>query len=297
MERIVQFDGLYGDANSHPNGEYLFSELLETRSKTFDWIIQPHIHANLFQLFFIESGSFRFQEAGRERELHGPCLLIVPPASLHGFVYDNKCRGRILTISDSLLENLFSNWPVIAPMLEGIVCLTSFDPPYSPDGIRQLIEAVDDELFDNKPEKRMMVQICLKRLFLVLFRLWKALDTVSSGVNNSALQYFQKFKQCIRQSGTTSSIVEIAKELAITPVHLNRICRSVAGKSASQLLQAHVLDEAQKYLTYTSYSVSEIAYTLHFEYPNYFARFFKKHTGISPTEFRDKNFKSASTNN
>ena len=120
MERIVQFDGLYGDANSHPNGEYLFSELLETRSKAFDWIIQPHIHANLFQLFFIESGSFRFQEAGGERELHGPCLLIIPPAALHGFVYDNKCRGRILTISDSLLDQLFPDSPAIAPMFEGI---------------------------------------------------------------------------------------------------------------------------------------------------------------------------------
>ncbi|HMG90021.1 MAG TPA: helix-turn-helix domain-containing protein [Chryseolinea sp.] len=288
MERIVQFDGLYGDANSHPNGEYLFSELLETRSKTFDWIIQPHIHANLFQVFFIESGSFRFQDARGERELHGPCLLIIPPAALHGFVYDNKCRGRILTISDSLLNNLFPNSPAVAPMLEGIAYLTSFDRPYSPESISQLIEAIDDELFDNKTEKRIMLQICLQRLFLVLFRLWKDRDSSAVGVNNSALQYFQKFKQCVRQAGTTSSIAEIAKELAITPVHLNRICRSIAAKSASQLLQAYVLEEARKYLTYTSYSVSEIAYTLHFEYPNYFARFFKKHTGITPTEFRDK---------
>jgi AraC family transcriptional regulator, transcriptional activator of pobA len=78
----------------------------------------------------------------------------------------------------------------------------------------------------------------------------------------------------------------LADELAITPVPLNRICRLVAGKSASQLMQDHILDEACQYLTYTSYSVSEIAYLLHFEYPNYFARFFRKHTGTFPTEFR-----------
>ena len=53
-------------------------------------------------------------------------------------------------------------------------------------------------------------------------------------------------------------------------------------------MQEHLLDEARKYLTYTSYSVSEIAYLLKFEYPNYFARFFKKHTGLSPTEFRER---------
>ena len=48
------------------------------------------------------------------------------------------------------------------------------------------------------------------------------------------------------------------------------------------------MGEATIFLQYTTYSVSEIAYLLHFEYPNYFARFFRNHTGFSPTEFREK---------
>lgn len=62
-------------------------------------------------------------------------------------------------------------------------------------------------------------------------------------------------------------------------MHLNRICQAVVGKPALQLVQEQQVQEAQKYLRYTSYSVSEIAYLLKFEYPNYFARLFKKHTG------------------
>ncbi len=75
----------------------------------------------------------------------------------------------------------------------------------------------------------------------------------------------------------------MAFELGITPVHLNRICNLATGKSAGQLMDEHLLDEAKKYLKYTSYSVSQVAYLLKFEYPNYFARFFKKHTSISPS--------------
>jgi AraC family transcriptional activator of pobA len=290
MERLVQFDGLYGDLNSHPNGEYLFSELLETRSKTFDWNIHPHIHAKLYQLFFIETGAFRFQDVKGERNLHGPCLLLIPPTALHGFNYSSDCRGRILTISDTLVDSLFSGMHPMSVMLEGVACLNSFDRPYTPESIKSLFESIDDELFDNRYEKRMMLHLSLQRLFLVLFRLWKDREDVSHVSKNLSLQYFQKFKQRIRQGRTAGSIADIAKDLAITPVHLNRICRSVAGKSASQILQEHTLDEAQKYLAHTSYTVSEIAYKLHFEYPNYFARFFKKHTGISPSEFRDKNY-------
>jgi AraC family transcriptional regulator, transcriptional activator of pobA len=70
-------------------------------------------------------------------------------------------------------------------------------------------------------------------------------------------------------------------------VHLNRICQNVVGKSALQVVQEYLIEESKKYLEYTSHSVSEIAYLLKFEYPNYFAKLFKKQTGISPTEYRE----------
>ncbi|MFX5756507.1 helix-turn-helix domain-containing protein, partial [Acinetobacter baumannii] len=70
--------------------------------------------------------------------------------------------------------------------------------------------------------------------------------------------------------------------------HLNRICNEVRGKSALSIIQEHLIEQAKTYLLHTSYSVSEIAYLLNFEYPNYFARLFKKLNGVSPREFRNK---------
>lgn len=106
-----------------------------------------------------------------------------------------------------------------------------------------------------------------------------------------SLSYFRKFQQSIRASEYTKSIPEFAEELHITPVHLNRICKAVAGKSAIELVHQNIIAEAQKYLLHTSYSISEIAYLLKFEYPNYFAKLFKKYTGFSPNEYRKKDRK------
>jgi AraC family transcriptional regulator, transcriptional activator of pobA len=284
---ITQYDGLYGETNARPNGEYLYSERLETRSRTFNWVIQPHIHAHLYQVFFIETGSVRFSETTGKRELTAPVVLMIPSAALHGFVYSPDATGHILTLSDTLLDSLFSNTSTLAPMLGTMQCLTIFGEPNLAPRIGELIEAIDEELFDSQLEKQAMLQVCLQRLFLVLYRLWQQNEAGSVGPNNPSVQYFRKFQQRVRQVGITHSIAQLADELAITPVHLNRICRAIAGKSASLLVQEHILDEAKKYLTYTSYTVSEIAYLLHFEYPNYFARFFRKHTGLSPTEFRE----------
>lgn len=286
--RIDQFDGLYGEANAQPNNEYLFSELLETRSHTFDWVIQPHTHARLFQMFFIETGGVLFSEATQKRQLSAPVLLLIPPTALHGFEYTPTTKGRILTLSDALLDNLIPASSPIGAMLHTIQCIQTFNDPYSVGAIGELIAQIDEELFSELPEKRTMLHVALQRLFIVFFRLWKQSESTQTIPNNLNARYFRQFQQRVRQVGTTHSIAQLADDLAITSVHLNRICQAVAGKSASQLVQEHVLDEARKYLTYTTYTVSEIAYLLNFEYPNYFARFFRKHTGISPSEFREQ---------
>jgi len=246
------------------------------------------MHARLFQLFFVETGQVLFQEAAQQHNLTSPVLLLIPPTASHGFTYSHDATGRIITLSDALVNSLFPNLPALAPMLGAVQCLTRFEAPYSVEAIRELIKDIDKELFDNQPEKRTMLHLGLQRLFLVLFRIWQHDEAMGAVPNTPSLQYYRKFQQRVREVGNTLSLAQLADELAITPVHLNRVCQVVAGKSASQLVQEHVLDEACNYLLHTTYSVSEIAYLLHFEYPNYFAKFFKKHTGLSPTEFREK---------
>lgn len=286
MKQITQFDGLYGEADAQPGGEYLFFELLETRSQTFNWVIQPHTHARLFQLFLVETGDVTFSEATQQRQLSGPVVLLIPPTALHGFVYSPDTKGRILTLSGNLLHQLFPPASALTPMLESVQCIQGFDEPFTASALGQLMAQIDGELFGDQPEKRTMLHLYLQQLFIALYRLWLHDQTTQQRPNSLSLQHFRQFQQRVRQVGAAHSIGQLADELAITPVHLNRICQAVAGKSASQLVQEHILNEARKYLTYTSYSVSEIAYLLHFEYPNYFARFFRNHTGVSPTEFR-----------
>lgn len=286
VRRIAKFDGLYGERGTQPDAEYLFSELLETRSRDFDWDIPPHIHPRLYQVFFVKNGTFTFYEASGRQQVESPCLLLIPPTWLHGFSYEANTTGRILTVSDKLVESLFPGSEILVPMLGKVQCLTTFPEPHSPKRLQALIETIDEELFNSQAEKRLMLYACLQQLFLIIYRLWQKAEAVGTEPNDKSLVYFRKVQQRIREVGTTHGVAQLAGELLITPVHLNRICRAIAGKSASALLQEHILEEARKYLTYTSYTVSEIAYLLNFEYPNYFARFFRKHTGLSPKQFR-----------
>lgn len=288
MIRIAQYDGLYGESTARPEGEYLFSELLETRSHTFDWIIHPHTHTHLFQVFYVQAGTVQVRTAQQSQLLEGPCVLLIPPNALHGFVYSADARGRILTLSDSLLDDFFRTNPAMQPLLNTVQTITVFDASYSAASVLELIEEIDEELFSDQIEKRIMIQACLHRLFIILYRLLKHGQTYQPDQFSPAMTYFRQFQQLIRQATMATTIAQVADEMAISPVHLNRICRAVTAKSASELMQNHLVNEAKKYLAYTAYSISEIAYQLHFEYPTYFARFFKRKTGVSPSQYREQ---------
>lgn len=80
---------------------------------------------------------------------------------------------------------------------------------------------------------------------------------------------------------------EYAKALSVHVNHLNRSVREVTGKSTSEHIAARIAQEASALLTHTDWNVSEIAYSLGFDYPSYFTLFFKKHTGIAPSQLRE----------
>jgi AraC family transcriptional regulator, transcriptional activator of pobA len=85
---------------------------------------------------------------------------------------------------------------------------------------------------------------------------------------------------------TRAPLAHYARELGITVGQLSRLCREVLGLSAQAVVNARVLHEARRELIYTSASVGHIAQALGFQDEAYFGRFFRKHSGHTPSAFR-----------
>lgn len=283
-KNILNFDGLYGDDYGRYSSEYIFLELIATRSQTFDWRIKPHIHTQLFQVFIVQKGSLLFQEATKEHELHAPCIILIPPTKLHGLVYNPDVEGFILTLSESIMEDIFKTSNPIWQTYEDIRILNNFEEEIAFDQLLRILVNIESELFRENPERFLMLRAFLTQFFIHLHRLTKQVEAQKG--DSLMMIHFRKFQHNIKHSEYPKSIPDFADELNITPVHLNRICKAIAGKSAIELVHQNLINEAQKYLLHTSYSISEIAFMLKFEYPNYFAKLFKKYVGMSPNEFR-----------
>ena len=68
--------------------------------------------------------------------------------------------------------------------------------------------------------------------------------------------------------------------------YLNRAVKEVTGKPTTAHISGRILSEAKALLQHTDWNISDIAYSLGFEYPTYFNNFFKKMTGTNPKSVR-----------
>ncbi len=77
-----------------------------------------------------------------------------------------------------------------------------------------------------------------------------------------------------------------AEQLDVSANYLGDVLKKYTGQSALEQIHQHIIKQAKLKLEQTQIPVKEIAWELGFEYPTYFTRFFKKHTGITPNTYR-----------
>lgn len=77
-----------------------------------------------------------------------------------------------------------------------------------------------------------------------------------------------------------------ADALAVHVVHLNRVLKEATGHTTTTLISNRLAHEAKSLLKQTTQNVSEIADHLGFADVAHFCTFFKRHTGLTPGDFR-----------
>ena len=79
-----------------------------------------------------------------------------------------------------------------------------------------------------------------------------------------------------------------AHELSLSAKRLNELTKESYGKTINQIINDRLILEAKREISCCEKPIKEISYELGFSEPSYFTRFFGKHTGYSPEDFRKK---------
>ena len=84
------------------------------------------------------------------------------------------------------------------------------------------------------------------------------------------------------------SVKDYSASLFVTPDYLNKVVKSLIGKTAKEYIQNRIIIAAKRLLFHTTSSNKEIAFELGFNEPDHFSSFFKKCTSMSSSVFRER---------
>lgn len=153
-----------------------------------------------------------------------------------------------------------------------------------------LLQQMMDELQNSKDNSQADILQNLLHNFLLHSERERRQQNFTEIKKGADLDYVMLFKDIIETDFKYQKQVKYyAKQIIITEKRLNQATTKILGKSPKELIDDRVLLEAKRILAHTTESVKEIAYYLGFEEPTNFIKYFKKHSELTPIEFREKN--------
>jgi len=287
MNRIPSFL-LYGERPDGAEPPFVHIETIASRSRALNWRIGAHRHDALSHVLLIKSGGGCFRLDGVERSFGASAVLSVPSKMVHGFDFLPEIDGLILTLSDSLLS--LAREALVEAELAGELTrpmLIDFaEDPAAFARIAHLLDQIGAELAQPQVGQLSAIRTLIAQVLLSMVR-GSRFHGEASPYSSQDLRLVENLRRRIGAGlAEAPTIGGLAAELGVTAARLNAACRRVAGCSTLHLLHAALLAEAKRALLYTEQPVSEVAYSLGFEDPAYFSRFFSRRTGRTPSAFR-----------
>ena len=239
-------------------------------------ITKPHKHNGYLELVFLSSTCGTHFIDGRETTITSPCLLVIRKDNVHHWEMVNPVKGFVLLVKSSFITQSLDF--EINRLVEAI---SLFDVIYFNEDktIVNLLELLAAE--DNKT--------CQEGIFKAI--LAKAMEhTESSKRGGSAQQnIYSRFWGLLNEDAKViNHVAYYAAKLNTSPQNLSAACKKNVNLTASEVLAGYIIKQAKSLLIYTTNSISEVAFKLGFSDKSNFSKYFKRYTGITPTEFKNQ---------
>lgn len=159
------------------------------------------------------------------------------------------------------------------------------------DRIDRWVSSVERIYLDREHMFRdTIVRNLLQNVFLSIYdSLRRRAVTLSDEHKGRQGELFHRYMTLVRENFREHHNVSYyAAKMCITTRYLSTIVRSMSGESPKDIIDHMIVLEARVLLRSTNMSVQEIAIHLHFPDQSYLGRYFRKHTGESPTEYRNQ---------
>ena len=282
MTAVVPTFYLYGEPRRAVDERFVHVEALIDRTRPSEWTIRPHVHPELNHIFHVTSGGGAMRADASTLDFSAPCLLLVPAGVVHGFQWDRKSSGSVVTLATSYLADFVRRDPDLTMVFAAAAVLACRED--APIACR--ITALCQELSWASPGHRAAADVGLLDLLVTMLRL-KGPEMARVAPPGPQAALVARLRERVEERFRLREPMEAhAAALGVSARRLRAACATIARQSPGDMLDQRALLEAKRSLIYSNLSVAEVGYALGFADPAYFSRFFSRHAGVSPSAFR-----------
>ncbi|MBR1517627.1 MAG: AraC family transcriptional regulator [Bacteroidales bacterium] len=156
---------------------------------------------------------------------------------------------------------------------------------------RSVLDMIEQELHHAiDKHSRQLIVSNIELMLNYCLRFYERQFITREEINHSVVQ---RFDHLLNEYLTTQAsadglptVAYFADKCCLSPAYFGELVKTETGLTAQEFIASHVLRMAQEWLNDDRQSISMVGERLGFQYPQHFVRFFKRHTGRTPSEWR-----------
>lgn len=267
--------------------EFEIIPLEKLYSNHADMLTTPHRTGFYHILWFLKGTPVHWVDFAPIQVQPGTLLFLNKDRVQRFDVHANAEGYAILFTGDFFsqdLKYLHSNILFNDLMKVAMIHLPNDTRPFS-----ELVALMQWELTHPKdPGQPNMLHNLLHNFLLYAERAYRQ-QTFTELKKNADLDYLLLFREMLEKHYPSEKQVQFyARELLVTEKRLNTATAKTVGKTPKEMIDDRVMLEAKRLLAHTQDTIKEIGYTLGYDEPTNFIKYFKKHNGHTPVEFREQ---------
>lgn len=268
--------------------EYLYLSTLADHLQEHLFIREPHKH-NFYIIIYFTRGSGTHTIDFQRYEVQPGLAFFMIPGQVHSWELSEDADGFVVFFSSEYYfreypHGRLSHFPFFNALIPQPVLAV---PQEEAQQLHYTWQRLQQEYLGQQYLRDQMLSRYLDVLLIQLTRIHQTQHKVIETVGGE-LSLLQALENLIEQHYRAHLPVTFyAEQLNITPKHLNEVCKRSLGKTTGRLIQERLVLEAQRLLVHSQLTSTQIATELGFFDNTYFFRFFKKHTGLTPEQFRN----------
>lgn len=248
---------------------------------------------NAFVMFLCESGSLKITSNSKKYLLHKNDFYINFPGQIMHAYDDDNCVVQIIVLDlDFIRDKNLDIKPVANKLIDikNTQCMK-----LTAKAAKELTDievAIADEINNNDRDEASndIIRCLLAALF---FKIGRSIEKnvpekqVNQEVFDKNAGYFKEFMILLgKYYKQERSVSFYADKMRLSPKYFTTLIKRASGQTAAEWINQYVILEAKNLLKYSTMNIQEIAYSLNFANQSFFGKYFKNHTGITPSKYK-----------